>query len=404
MKRTISAMVGKGSVNHNSRKFKAANVDGERTCQNIDYCNENIKDVYHQLFDDALERYNAKQTRDDRRIENYYEKIRSGKQEKPFHELILQIGDKDNMGATTENGELAKQVLDEYFQHFQERNPSLRVFSAHLHMDEATPHLHIDFVPFTTGSKRGLDTRVSLKQALATLGFKGGTRGMTEWNQWVQAEKQALAEVMERHGIEWEQKGTHEKHLSVLDFEKKQRAGEIEQLNAEIESAKTDLKAVEKQLNQTVPKLKSAEKLAQDYPEDVDKILPEVGAFESAKTYREKKAKPVLEKAVRLIKSLHHSLLDLRSENSNLKSKASSLEKENSALKAEVGKYKHKDETSIVATLRKSQKEAEQERIRSDLAAAVQVIDRNGLRSEFEAVKKLKMNEKKLGSDLTSAI
>ena len=404
MKRTISAMVGKGSVNHNSRKFKAANVDGERTCQNIDYCNENIKDVYHELFDGALERYNAKQTRDDRRIENYYEKIRSGKQEKPFHELILQIGNKDNMGATTENGELAKTILDEYFQHFQERNPSLRVFSAHLHMDEATPHLHIDFVPFTTGSKRGLDTRVSLKQALATLGFKGGTRGMTEWNQWVQAEKQALAEVMERHGIEWEQKGTHEKHLSVLDFEKKQRAEEVEQLNAEIESAKKDLKAVEKQLNQTVPKLKSAEKLAADFPDDVDKLLPEAGALESAKTYREKKAKPVLEKAVRLIKSLHHSLMDLRGENFNLKSKASSLEKENSALKAEVGKYKQKDQKSIVATLRKSQKEAEQEKILSNLAAAVQVIDRNGLRSEFEAVKKLKMNEKKLGSDLTSAI
>ena len=321
MKRTISTMVGKGSVNHNSRKFKAANVDGERTNRNIDYCNEDIKAVYHELFDSALERYNAKQTRDDRRIENYYEKIRSGKQEKPFHELILQIGDKDNMGATTANGELAKTILDEYFQHFQERNPTLRVFSAHLHMDEATPHLHIDFIPFTTGSKRGLDTRVSLKQALAALGFKGGTRGMTEWNQWVQSEKEALSGVMERHGIEWEQKGTHEKHLSVLDFEKKQRAGEIEQLNAEIESAKTDLKAVERQLNQTVPKLKKAEKLAADFPEDVDKLLPEAGALESAKTYREKKAKPVLEKAVRLIKSLYHSVLDLQAENRELRAK-----------------------------------------------------------------------------------
>ena len=321
MKRTISAMVGKGSVNHNSRKFKAANVDGERTDRNIDYCNEDIKAVYHELFDDALERYNAKQTRDDRRIEDYYEKIRSGKQEKPFHKVILQIGDKDNMGATTENGELAKQVLNEYFQHFQERNPSLRVFSAHLHMDEATPHLHIDFVPFTTGSKRGLDTRVSLKQALAALGFKGGTRGMTEWNQWVQSEKEALAEVMERHGIEWEQKGTHEKHLSVLDFEKKQRAEEVEQLNAEIESAKTDLRTVEKQLNQTVPKLKSAERLAADFPDDVDKLLPEAGTLESAKAYREKKAKPVLDKAVRLIKSLYHSVLDLQAENRELRAK-----------------------------------------------------------------------------------
>ena len=162
MQRTISAMVGKGSVNHNSRKFRAENVDGTRTHLNIDYCNENIKTVYHELFDEALERYNAKQIRSDRKIKDYYEKIRSSKQEKPFHEIILQVGGKGNMNADTENGELAKQILDEYYQGFQERNPQLRVFSAHLHMDEATPHLHIDFVPFTTGSKRGLDTRVSL--------------------------------------------------------------------------------------------------------------------------------------------------------------------------------------------------------------------------------------------------
>ena len=161
MKRTISAMVGKGSVNHNSRKFKAENVDPSRTYLNIDYCNENIKKVYHQLFDEALKKYNDKQTRADRKIKNYYEKICNSKQEKPFHEIILQIGNKEDMCAESENGLLAKQVLDEYYKGFQERNPQLKVFSVHLHMDEATPHLHIDFVPFTTGSKRGLETRVS---------------------------------------------------------------------------------------------------------------------------------------------------------------------------------------------------------------------------------------------------
>ena len=157
MKRTISAMVGQGSVNHNSRKFHAKNTDPERSHLNITYCQENIKAVYHELFDEALERYNAKQTRADRRIEDYYEKIRSGKQEKPFHEIILQVGNRDDMSADSEEGQLAAAVLDEYMKGFQERNPQLRVFSAHLHMDEATPHLHIDFVPFTTGSKRGLD-------------------------------------------------------------------------------------------------------------------------------------------------------------------------------------------------------------------------------------------------------
>ena len=190
MKRTISAMVGQGSVNHNSRKFHAKNTDPERSHLNITYCQENIKAVYHELFDEALERYNAKQTRADRRIEDYYEKIRSGKQEKPFHEIILQVGNRDDMSADSEEGQLAAAVLDEYMKGFQERNPQLRVFSAHLHMDEATPHLHIDFVPFTTGSKRGLDTRVSLKQALAAQGFQGGTRGDTEWSQWVRSEKE----------------------------------------------------------------------------------------------------------------------------------------------------------------------------------------------------------------------
>lgn len=227
MKRTISAMVGQGSVNHNSRKFHAKNTDPERSHLNITYCQENIKAVYHELFDEALERYNAKQTRADRRIEDYYEKIRSGKQEKPFHEIILQVGNRDDMSADSEEGQLAAAVLDEYMKGFQERNPQLRVFSAHLHMDEATPHLHIDFVPFTTGSKRGLDTRVSLKQALAAQGFQGGTRGDTEWSQWVRSEKEQLSLVMERHGIEWEDKGTHDKHLSVLDYKKEQRAKEI---------------------------------------------------------------------------------------------------------------------------------------------------------------------------------
>lgn len=118
MKRTISVEVGKGSVNHNSRKFKAENVDGARSYLNIDYCNERIQDVYQMLFGPAQERFNARQTRADRRIPNYYEKICTGHQEKPFHEIIIQIGNKDDMSALGENAELAKTVLNEYYQDF----------------------------------------------------------------------------------------------------------------------------------------------------------------------------------------------------------------------------------------------------------------------------------------------
>ena len=312
MKRTISAMVGHGSVNHNSRKFHAKNTDPERSHLNVTYCQENIKAVYHELFDEALERYNAKQTRADRRIENYYEKIRSGKQEKPFHEIILQVGNKDDMSADSDEGRLAAAVLDEYIRAFQERNPNLRVFSAHLHMDEATPHLHIDFVPFTTGSKRGLDTRVSLKQALAAQGFTGGTRGDTEWSQWVRSEKEQLSAVMERHGIEWEDKGTHDKHLSVLDYKKEQRAKEIAALETVKAEKESQVESQERRLKELAPAVKDMERLGADFSADPEEILPEAGTLESAKSYREKKAKPLLAKIVKVLRSLFRKYIDLK--------------------------------------------------------------------------------------------
>ena len=305
-------MVGQGSVNHNSRAFNAKNTNPERSHLNVTYCHENIKTVFHELFDEALKRYNDKQTRADRKIEDYYEKIRSSKQEKPFHEIILQVGNKDDMSAESEDGQLAAAVLDEYMRGFQERNPQLRVFSAHLHMDEATPHLHIDFVPFTTGSKRGLDTRVSLKQALAAQGFKGGTRGDTEWSQWVRSEKEQLAAVMERHGIEWEDKGTHDKHLSVLDFKKEQRAKEIAELEAVKAKKQGQVEQQEQRLKELAPAVRNMEQLAAQFSDDPERILPEPGPLESAKSYREKKAKPLLAKIVKVLRSLYRAYVELK--------------------------------------------------------------------------------------------
>lgn len=333
MKRTISAMRGKGSLTHNRRDFIAENVDSSRTPLNIEYHNEDIRAVYHELFDDALARYNEKQTRKDRVIDDYYEKIRTGKQEKLFEELIIQIGNKDDMNASSENGQLAQQMLDEYMQLFQQRNPTLRVFSAHLHMDEATPHLHIDFIPFTTGSKRGLETRVSLKKALEALGFAGGTKSHTELNQWIESEKQALASIMARHDIEWEQKGTHEEHLSVLDYKKQERSKEVAVLETQIDAlqeqtatAETMLSEKQEQLDDIAPILKNTEKFVRKY-DDPERLLPEAGMLESGKAFREKKALPILGKLLKYARSLFR-------ENTELKAKVQKLEKENTAFKS----------------------------------------------------------------------
>ena len=334
MKRTISGMIGAGSLAHNRRDFVAENVDPDRVQLNICYKNENLKEVYKELFDDATERYNVGK-RKDRQIANYYEKIRQSKQEKLFHEVIFQIGNREDMAVGTTEGNLAVKVLDEYMKDFQKRNPTLRVFSCYLHQDEATPHLHIDFVPYVTNWKgKGMDTRVSLKQALKSLGFQGGNKHDTELNQWINHEKEVLAEIAMQRGIEWEQKGTHEEHLDVYNFKKKERKKEVQELEQEKEhltaekeeltaqiaesradiqnlkddkeqaikakqeaeqkagSAEKELKSLEDRREQLQPIMDSVSKEIKEYG-TVKMLLPEAGTLERAVTYRDKKIKPL---------------------------------------------------------------------------------------------------------------
>ena len=404
-------MTGKGSLNHNSRKFHAKNTDPNRTHWNVEYCNEDIKDVYHELFDDALKRYNDKQTRKDRKIDDYYEKIRSGKQEKLFHEVILQIGDKDNMGSETMEGQLAAKILDEYMKGFQERNPTLRVFAAHLHLDEATPHLHIDFIPYVTGSKRGLDTRVSLKQALSSLGFKGGSRSETELNQWVQSEKQKLAMVMRENEIEWDQKGTHEQHLSVLDYKKKVREQEVEELTEHKNLLEHDLHDIsecvdeiqkekaqaEKERDAVIKKTEVLEKRfsalnskaglvdshAREYGYYPEEWLPEAGTLESAKSYR-KRIFPLVKKVANMIKALYSKYLDLKNKNQKLSDRNIDLENRVDRLREEISVIKKEN----VALLN----------VAYDMDRVVAVLGENKVKEAIEVAKHLEqVNAKQKG-------
>lgn len=347
MKRTISGMIGKGSIAHNERKFIAENVDAARTIRNVVLQSENVKDVYHELFDEAIERYNAKQKRKDRKIEDYYEHIRTGKQEKVFHEAIFQIGNKDDTGCLSREGQIARLALLDFAKYFQKRNPQFRVFGIYLHMDEATPHLHIDFVPYVTGSKRGPDTRVSMKQALASRGFVGKGRENTEYNQWMESEKQELAKIAERYGMIWE-------HLDVLNFKKEQREQEVAaleeqkaqlqketaachelagnlheelkqtgdelqkkkaeraQAEKEAEQAKAAADKYEKSLNKAKTIAKELQKYAGEFSKPVDEVLPEAGMLESAKSYRDKKAYPVISELKELLYGLYLKYIQIK--------------------------------------------------------------------------------------------
>ena len=248
MERTISFMNGKGSIGHNTRSFIADNVDASRIKNNITLIHEDIKQVYHKLFDKALDEYNAKQKRKDKQIKSYYEKISRSKQEKLFYEVIVQIGNKDDTGAGSSAAEVATWVLKDYVKMFQLRNPQLYVIGAYIHLDEETPHLHLNFVPWVSGSKRGLETKTSLKAALATRGFASEGKGNTEWKQWAEAEKDDIALIMRRYGIDWKKKNTHNQHLSVLDYKKQERVKEVAALEEKLEGAQVVLELKEERI------------------------------------------------------------------------------------------------------------------------------------------------------------
>ena len=221
-------------------------------------------------------------------------------------------------------------------------------------MDEATPHLHIDFVPFTTGSKRGLDTRVSLKQALAVQGFKGGTRGATEWAQWVQSEKKQLAAVMERYDIQWEQKGTHEKHLSVLDYKKQEREKEIAALDSTLAEKQDELETVQSRIDNFDQGVQSIEKLEQRIESDAEFQLPDPPTLMTAKTYKQRFVDPLIKKLKEVIREVfyhYYKALDsyhrlnttngrLYRENEHLTATNDRLKGENDALRSELKDFR----------------------------------------------------------------
>lgn len=378
IKRTISAMSGDGVVAHNRRTYFAENVDPTRTHLNIEYCYTPIEQAYHELFDEALAEFNAKQKRKDRCIENYYEKIREGKQEKTFYEVIFQIGNKDDMGAAGENAALAKTVLDKFYRSFLERNPQLHVYSAHLHMDEATPHLHIDFIPFTTGSKRGLSTRVSLKQALADQGIIGEGRSLTERDLWVQKEKEALAELMLEHSIEWEQKDEHREHLSVLEYKREQRTQELAELTQQAAQKTQEVSALEKKVEKAQKQsvaIEAIEKIEAKPALLSSKVTLEAAEYEQLKTAAKKyiaqeKKESNLQKAL----DAAHKLI------TELKSTIANLTKQLSAANNELSEYK-----SVRGRLRTADLEQENDRLRNRVRTYEEVISRNNLWDYFRS-------------------
>ena len=255
--KTISFPKGKGHLTHNNRDFICNNVVLERIAWNRIYIQEPLKDAYEKCFGQALRDYNATQKRKDRQKDDYLKEIEnSGNKEKTFYENIVQIGKKTDTPVTDENGVLTEEakaaieVLDRYAKTFQERNPNLYLFNCVMHLDEATPHLHIDYIPVAHGYKNGMKTRNSLTKAFQQMGFaKAVSRKQNETVAWQEREREYLTELCREQGIEIEVLGVQRDNLSLPEYkaamreveELEQQAVVLDKRNAALEQQNDDL-------------------------------------------------------------------------------------------------------------------------------------------------------------------
>ena len=275
----ISFGQGKGSIAHNNREFMADNVDPFRTPQNITFVCQPIGEAYDLLFAESTERYNAKQKRNDRKVHgSYYEHLFGVKpcntvrtaadKRKSFYEDVVQIGKMEDSGYGTEDFQLVADCLKEYMEGFQNRNPNFYVFNAVLHMDEATPHLHIDYIP-VGHYKRGQDTQNGIAQALKEMGYGEGKMAIAKWRV---AEVEVLNKICLEHGIKplapEKARGT----LEIPEYkEKRRQADELAEQNAQVEAELSEKQAKSEKLDAQIEKKTATVNAIMSYLPDLEK-------------------------------------------------------------------------------------------------------------------------------------
>lgn len=221
---TVSIAKGRGYLNHNDRSIDRVSEkswDPELSRNNIICKNIPIQDAYEQLFGKALSEYNQRQidvNHPERQIKNYFDHISRSKQEKPFYEFVVAFGNMNDKD--TEIYPVLQRCLSDYVTDFEERNPNFKVFQKIVHLDEkGIDHAHIDFIPVSTHNKRGLSVKNSFRGALKEMGYTGKTAFL----DWRQSEEKYMAEILERHGLEFERGSGRDEHLNVRQYQAEAR-------------------------------------------------------------------------------------------------------------------------------------------------------------------------------------
>ena len=300
---SVSFTLGKAStpntvnLKHNNREFLAKNIDIEKIKENVIFKKEDVEDAYHKLFDEAVEEYNSKQKRKDRKITNYYEEICKNKKTEAFYEAIVQFGDVDTASCYSVMGDECRKMLCEYMENFQKRNPNLYVFNAVLHMDEATPHLHIDFIPFyTQARKNGLTKGVSMKAALSEQGLTSSNKKENNLVAFEEQERNAMEKILNKHGIEREIKHAYHDHMTVDEYKEYKSVKSIEKTMNDIfnvDKSKVDTVAMRIELEEKEKEIAHLKKEKESpyvlfvYPESEKQLFVQRELDERGIDYRE---------------------------------------------------------------------------------------------------------------------
>ena len=382
----ISFGQGHGSLAHNNREFMAANVDPLRTPNNVIFVQQPIAEAYDQLFKESTERYNARQKRNDRKIGDYYEHLFGCKpcntvkvnalDQKSFYEVVVQIGKREDSGIGTEDEQLVADCLKEYMEGFQNRNPNFYVFNAVLHMDEATPHLHIDYIP-VGHYKRGQDTQNGIAQALKEMGFGEGKQAIARWRA---AEVEVLNAICLEHSIKpiapEKARGT----LEVEEYkEQRRQADELAEQNAQVKAELGEKREMLKAVKEKTAKLA-----------EIDSIETGKTVFGGKVTVSQEDWQNVTDLARKEVASQKQTK-KLRKERDEAVRERDELKAKLSAVSSELAAYKKAEEQKGLFTREKLKKEAKrisrEDELSRELRKAKAFISACGLSADYQQYK-----------------
>ena len=242
----------KTSIKHNNRKFDEKDwesdyhkhIDRFRSENNRYLVQRDIHEMYDEIFGRALELYNAKQKRKDRRISDYYQHVKKSKTLELQREFIIQVGNVEDF-QIEENWQKANYILEKYVETFEARNPQFRVYNAVIHNDEASPHLHINVIPVAHGYKRGLSLQPSFDKAIRQQGIETNAKDSREvFRAFRDGEIQAVTEIAKEMNIE-RKLGETNKFKDTREYKKYQQG--LTELKNEISEKKTEFEELDVQ-------------------------------------------------------------------------------------------------------------------------------------------------------------